>query len=57
MPVGVTYAIWSGVGIVLISLVVWLWHGQYLDSPAIIGLVFIVAGGVIINTLSCAVFH
>lgn len=33
IPVGVAYAIWSGVGIVLISLVSWLWFGQKLDAP------------------------
>lgn len=57
IPTGVAYAIWSGVGIVLISLVAWLWHGQRLDLPAIIGLAFIIAGVVIINTLSRAVSH
>ncbi|MCX8958381.1 QacE family quaternary ammonium compound efflux SMR transporter [Erwinia psidii] len=57
IPTGLAYAIWSGVGVVLISLVAWLWHGQRLDLPAIIGLVFIIAGVVIINTLSRAVSH
>jgi len=57
MPTGVAYAIWSGVGIVLISLVAWLWHGQRLDLPAMIGMGFIIAGVIIINTLSRAVSH
>lgn len=57
MPTGIAYAIWSGVGIVLISLVAWLWHGQRLDLPAIVGMGFIVAGVIIINTLSRAVSH
>ena len=35
VPTGVAYAIWSGAGIVLISLVGWLWQGQTLDLPAL----------------------
>lgn len=57
IPTGIAYAIWSGVGIVLISLLAWLWHGQRLDLPAIIGLAFIIAGVVIINVFSRAVSH
>ncbi|WP_304984969.1 SMR family transporter [Erwinia sp. 198] len=57
LPTGIAYAIWSGVGIVLISLVAWLWHGQRLDLPALIGMAFIIVGVVIINTLSRAVSH
>lgn len=57
IPTGVAYAIWSGVGIVLISLVAWLWQGQRLDLPAIVGLAFIIVGVVIINTLSKTVSH
>jgi small multidrug resistance pump len=45
MPVGVAYAIWSGVGIVLITLIAWFVLGQSLDGPAIVGLTLIVAGG------------
>ena len=44
IPVGVTYAIWSGVGIVLITLVAWLVYGQSLDAAAIVGLSLIIAG-------------
>ena len=33
MPVGVAYAVWSGVGIALISLIAWLFLGQSLDAP------------------------
>ncbi|HBV39316.1 MAG TPA: QacE family quaternary ammonium compound efflux SMR transporter [Erwinia sp.] len=57
LPTGIAYAIWSGVGIVLISLVAWLWHGQRLDLPALIGMAFIIVGVIIINTLSRAVSH
>lgn len=57
LPIGIAYAIWSGVGIVLISLVGWLWAGQTLDLPAIVGMGFIVAGVVIMNVFSKSVGH
>ena len=38
MPVGVVYAVWSGVGVVLITLVGWLVFKQNLDAPALIGI-------------------
>ncbi|EHQ3126870.1 QacE family quaternary ammonium compound efflux SMR transporter, partial [Salmonella enterica] len=38
IPAGIIYAIWSGVGIVLIGLIGWLFLGQKLDVPAIIGM-------------------
>ena len=52
IPVGVAYAIWSGVGIVLISLIAWLVFGQSLDTPAIIGLALIIAGVVVLQIFS-----
>ncbi len=57
MPVGIVYAVWAGMGIVLISLIGWLAFGQRLDLPAIIGLTFIVSGVVILNTLSKTTLH
>ena len=57
MPVGVAYAVWSGVGIALISLIGWLFLGQSLDAPAIIGLTLIGAGVVVINGFSKSVAH
>jgi small multidrug resistance pump len=57
MPVGVVYAIWSGIGIVLISLVGWVVFRQHLDTPAILGIGLIVAGVAIINLLSKSVPH
>lgn len=57
MPIGVVYAIWSGLGIVLISLIGFVVFGQALDLPAVIGLGLIVAGVVVINTLSTAMPH
>jgi len=53
----VTYAIWSGVGIVLITLVAWLLYGQALDAAAILGLSLIVAGVAVLNLFSKSVAH
>ena len=52
IPVGVAYAIWSGVGIVLIALIASVLYGQSLDLPAIAGMALIVAGVVVINLFS-----
>ena len=52
IPVGVAYAIWSGVGVVLIALFGWLFLGQSLDIPALIGLVLIIVEVVVINLFS-----
>ena len=57
MPVGVAYAIWSGLGVVLITLVGLIWFGQKLDTPAVVGLALIVAGVAIINLFSRTVVH
>ena len=55
IPVGLAYAIWSGVGIVLIALIGWLVLGQPLDIPALIGIGLIIAGVIVINGLSSSV--
>jgi small multidrug resistance pump len=52
MQVGTAYAIWSGVGSVLISLIAWLLFNQKLDAAAIAGITLIIAGVVIIKFLS-----
>ncbi|MDR2259901.1 MAG: QacE family quaternary ammonium compound efflux SMR transporter [Azoarcus sp.] len=57
IPLGLIYAIWSGAGIVLISIAAWLIYGQALDKPAILGLALIVAGVVVINVFSKSVPH
>lgn len=57
LPTGVAYAIWSGVGIVLISLVSWLYYKQSLDAPAIIGMGLIITGVVVLNVFSSSVRH
>ena len=57
IPVGVAYAIWSGVGIILIAFISWVYHKQILDMPAIIGIGLIVAGVVIMNVFSKNISH
>ncbi|CAG4888291.1 Multidrug transporter [Paraburkholderia gardini] len=52
MPVGIVYAIWSGVGIVLITLVAMILYRQVPDLAAICGLGLIVAGVVVLNLFS-----
>lgn len=52
IPVGVVYAVWSGVGIVLISLVAVVLYRQIPDLPAIIGLGLIISGVVVLNLFS-----
>lgn len=52
LPTGVAYAIWSGVGVVLIALVAWLFQGQRLDLPAMAGMALIVSGVVVMNLFS-----
>jgi small multidrug resistance pump len=52
MPVGIAYAIWSGAGLVLVTLIAWLVLGQSLDGPAIVGLALIVAGVIVLNLFS-----
>lgn len=57
MPLGIAYAIWSGLGIVLVSLIGLLAFGQRLDLPAMIGLGMIVGGVVVVNLFSNSVSH
>lgn len=54
IPVGVAYAIWSGLGIVLIALVGALVFGQKLDAPALTGMALIIAGVVVMQVFSQA---
>lgn len=57
LPVGIAYAIWSGVGIVLVTGFAWIYYGQKLDLAALIGLGLIIAGVVVINLMSKSVAH
>ena len=56
-PVGVAYAIWSGLGIALIALIGFLVFGQRLDTPAVIGLGLILAGILVIHLWSDTTPH
>ncbi|MGH8083465.1 MAG: DMT family transporter [Lysobacter sp.] len=57
VPVGVAYAIWSGVGIVLIAAIGWLFMKQSLDAGAIAGIALIVAGVLVIQLFSKSAAH
>ena len=52
MPVGVAYAVWSGLGVVLITAVSWIMFGQKLDAAALLGMGLIVAGVLVMNLFS-----
>lgn len=57
MPVGVTYALWSGLGIVLVTVTGAIVYKEVPDIPAVIGMALIVAGAVILNLASKTVSH
>lgn len=57
IPVGIAYAVWSGVGVVLIVALGWYFFGQKLDLAAIVGLGCIVIGILIIHLLSKSISY
>ena len=57
IPIGMAYAVWSGLGIVLISIIGHFVFNQRLDTPAFIGMGFILAGVLIMQVFSSAVAH
>ncbi|OBW94948.1 DMT family transporter [Gallibacterium salpingitidis] len=57
IPIGIAYAVWSGVGILFIALIGRFLFKQYLDFAAIIGIVFILIGVLIINLFSQTAGH
>lgn len=57
MPTGIVYAIWSGLGIVLIAAVSWIWYDQRLDLPALAGLGLIILGVLVVNLFSNSMPH
>ncbi|KQN03616.1 SMR family transporter [Sphingomonas sp. Leaf25] len=57
MPTGIAYAIWSGVGIVLVAGIAWGWQGQRLDGAALTGMALIIAGVIVMNLFSRSVAH
>jgi len=57
IPVGITYAIWSGIGIVLVAVVAAVIYKQVPDVPAMLGMGLIIAGVVVIQLFSKTVQH
>ncbi len=57
IPVGITYATWAGLGIVLVAMVGMVLYKQIPDLPAVIGMGLIVAGVIVINLFSKTVIH
>ncbi|MCB4812199.1 multidrug efflux SMR transporter [Methylovorus menthalis] len=56
-PVGIMYAIWAGVGIVLVAILGWVFYKQSLDWPAILGIALIISGVIVIHVFSHTVAH
>ncbi len=52
IPVGIAYAIWSGLGIVLVAIIAYFLYDQKLDAPALVGIGLILSGVLVINLLS-----
>lgn len=57
IPVGIAYAVWSGLGVALISIIGWFFFNQKLDLPALIGIGLIVAGVAVLNIFSNVSSH
>ena len=57
IPMGIGYGLWSGLGIILITIVGWFFYQQQLDLAALIGIGFICVGVVIIQVFSKSVTH
>ena len=57
IPVGVAYAIWAGLGIVLVSIAAMFIYQQKLDLPAVLGMGLIVSGVVVIQLFSSSTGH
>ena len=57
IPVGLAYAAWAGLGVVLVALIAWIVHGQALDGWAFVGIALIVAGVLVLNLLSKVNIH
>jgi small multidrug resistance pump len=57
IPVGVAYAVWSGLGICFIAAIGYFVFGQRLDLPAVIGILMIITGILVINLFSNSAMH
>lgn len=55
IPIGIVYAVWSGVGVTLVTLAAWFFMGQALDAAGMAGLALIIGGVVVINAFSKSV--
>lgn len=57
IPVGTAYAVWAGLGIVLVALAAWILHGQKIDAWGFVGMAMIVGGVAVLNVLSKSSGH
>ncbi|OON41502.1 multidrug DMT transporter [Izhakiella australiensis] len=57
LNLGIAYAIWAGLGIILVSMISYFYYHQKLDMPAIVGIAFIIIGVVIINLFSASLIE
>jgi small multidrug resistance pump len=57
IPIGIAYAIWAGLGIVLVAIVAAVVFKQMPDTPAIIGMILIISGVVVMNVFSKTIGH
>jgi small multidrug resistance pump len=57
LPLGVAYAIWSGIGTALVAVLGWLVYKQQLDLPAIVGISLIIIGTIVLNLFSKVAAH
>lgn len=57
IPLGIAYALWGGLGIVLTSLIGLMFFKQSLDTPAVVGIAMIVGGVVVMNAFSHSIGH
>lgn len=57
IPLGIAYAIWAGLGIVLVALFGYYYHHQKLDPAALLGISLIIAGVLVINLFSKSTYH
>ncbi|EEQ95637.1 QacE family quaternary ammonium compound efflux SMR transporter [Brucella intermedia] len=57
IPVGIAYAVWSGIGVTLVALIGWLLFGQKLDLAAVLGMGLIIAGVIVLNLFSSTAQH
>jgi len=57
LPLGIAYAIWSGVGTALVAVVGWWIYKQQLDLPAVVGISLIISGTIVLNLFSKVSAH